>query len=322
VVTWFWVKNRIHNPFIGSGMMNEWITAFYRKRDNHWNQIDFHSHNEYEIYLFHGGNCKFLIRDRIYQLQPGDIILMNGLTLHRATPLPTMPYVRSVIQFSPEWIRPVISSLDMPELLDPFHKFNNCLFRLKDNVKLDRIDDLIRTIASLVSDSEITLVPHEDPLTRGRFRVGNVKMLLTQLLFQIYEWSQSYLIDSPHVESEKQRHVERIIGWIDQHFTEKISLSSLAATLNLSKFYISHVFKEVTGTTVMDYLMNCRLNRAKYLLEMHPEMSILDISLAAGFESSAHFSRFFRLKLGMTPTEYRKRRTTSSQQLHLSNRKG
>jgi AraC-like DNA-binding protein len=67
-----------------------------------------------------------------------------------------------------------------------------------------------------------------------------------------------------------------------------------------------HIFKEVTGFTVMEYVMACRLNQVKYLLEMEPDQSLTDVSRATGFESVAHFSRFFKEKVGTTPSQYRK----------------
>jgi AraC-like DNA-binding protein len=284
--------------------MNKWISAKYRKRDEKWKPLDFHSHNEFEIYIFHEGDCKYLIRDQIYHLKPGDIILMNGLTLHRANALPTEPYERSIIEFSPDWIRPVLHVLQLPELLDPFLKLNNCLLRLHTS-SLKRIEELVKSIAVGIPLEGIRSQQFP-PLNEGR-----VKTLMVQLLMEIYELNQVRLEELTTKKSEKDRHVERIVEWINQRFTSKISLDYLAAELNINKYYISHVFKEVTGSTVMDYLMNCRLQRAQYLLEMHPEKSISEVALDAGFESFAHFSRFFRQRLGATPTEYRKQRSSA-----------
>ena len=103
-------------------------------------------------------------------------------------------------------------------------------------------------------------------------------------------------------------HAENIASWINQHYSEKITLERIAKELNLNKYYVSHVFKEVTGFTVMQYVMECRLIQVKYLLEMRPDLSLEEIFTATGFESGAHFSRFFKDKMGMTPTSYRKKK--------------
>ncbi|WP_209123813.1 helix-turn-helix domain-containing protein [Alkalihalobacillus sp. BA299] len=69
---------------------------------------------------------------------------------------------------------------------------------------------------------------------------------------------------------------------------------------------MSHVFKETTGFTVMEYVMGCRLTQVKYLLEIELDKPLKDIAYECGFESVSHFSRFFRQQVGMTPKEYRR----------------
>jgi AraC-like DNA-binding protein len=287
--------------------MKEKINVVYRKLEKQWseNTFDYHSHDKFEIYYFHGGDCKYLIGDRIYQLQPDDIIIMNGLTLHRANPEKTEPYERSIIEFSQDWIRPIVNSLQVPELLIPFYKLSNSLLRNVNKNILIEIQELMKQISLQVSQQP-NLETNMDSLS---FRMvnGKVSTLFVQLLFKIYDLSQSKLSQVPLYESEKEFHVERVINWIDEYFTTDISLSSVADNLNISKYYMSRIFKEVTGFTVMQYLMSCRMNRAKYLLEMHPSKSVLDVAIESGFESPSHFSRFFRQQVKMTPTEYRKR---------------
>nr|WP_275583065.1 AraC family transcriptional regulator [Gracilibacillus alcaliphilus] len=105
--------------------------------------------------------------------------------------------------------------------------------------------------------------------------------------------------------NEKNNHVNRLIAWIDQNYQRNITLDEMAENLHLSKYYMSRIFKDTTGMTIMQYLMNRRLVRTKYLLEMYPNKSMLDIAMESGFESSSHFSRKFRNHFHVSPTEYR-----------------
>ena len=61
--------------------------------------------------------------------------------------------------------------------------------------------------------------------------------------------------------------------------------------------------------------MGCRLNQVKYLLEMEPDLSIAEVSSSSGFESLAHFSRYFKEKVGVTPSKYRKNKLTTGNPL-------
>ncbi|MFB5662809.1 AraC family transcriptional regulator [Alteribacillus sp. HJP-4] len=290
--------------------MKEKITSMYWRKDHHCDDTDFpyHSHDRFEIYCFHNGNCKYVIGDCIYRLRPGDIIIMNGLTLHRPHPNPAVPYERSVIEFSREWIRPILKSMNIPELLVPFYKLNNFLFRDIDQDKLLEITNLIKKIDAIVKGERYSS-DDDDPYLSERLIEARVSTLLTQLLFRIYELSRSQLSHLPPKESEKDRHVERVVTWIDQYFRNDISLSTIADSLNISKYHMCRIFKEVTGLTIMQYLNNCRINRAKFLLEMAPEKSILDVAFESGFENSSYFSRLFRQEMKMTPSEYRKRKS-------------
>jgi len=281
--------------------MTEKIIAAYRLMDKveTYEDFSYHSHDRYEIYYFHGGECKYLIGDRIYRLQEDDLIIMNGLTLHRAYPEPGIPYERSVIEFSSEWLRPILNNLNVPELLSPFNQLSNTLFHIKDKEKSAEVKALIKKMAEKLKSSK------QENIVETRFQIGELTSMLMQLLFKVFELSKQQLENNSLTESDKNLHVKKMIEWIDSHFCDPITLDDIAHHLNISKYYMSRIFKDVTGYTIMQYIMSCRINRAKYLLEIHPDKSILEVSLASGFEDSSHFSRFFRKQMKLTPTEYR-----------------
>lgn len=281
--------------------MAEKIFAGYRLVDEveTYEDFSYHSHDKYEIYYFHGGKCKYLIGDHIYHLQEDDLIIMNGLTLHRAYPEPGISYERSVIEFSSEWLRPILTNLNVPELLDPFNQLSNTLFHIRDKEKSAEMKELIKKMAKTVQTS------NQENKMENRLKNGELTTMLVQLLFKIFDLSKQELQNNAHVESDKSIHVKKMIEWIDGNFCNPITLDDIAHHLNISKYYMSRIFKDVTGYTIMQYIMSCRINRAKYLLEIQPDKSILEVSLESGFEDSSHFSRFFRKQMKLTPTEYR-----------------
>lgn len=286
-------------------MTDNWLNAFYRMQGLELYEFPFHSHHEYEIYFFCSGDCKYLINNRIYELEPGDIILLDGLTLHKPNPSKNTAYTRSMLHFSPDWVKELLPSLGIPNLLDPFRKLNNFLIRTGYNESGQYVDEKMKRIAMMQSQlgEEKQRTGKENEVLKAE-----VKLELIQLLVKIYKMSQEELAQVSNKKSEKELHAENIATWINDHFKEKISLDRLAEELNLSKYYASHVFKEVTGFTVMEYVMGCRLREVKFLLEMKPKETLADISREVGFESVAHFSRFFKEKVGMTPSQYRKTR--------------
>ncbi|WP_073200446.1 AraC family transcriptional regulator [Gracilibacillus kekensis] len=288
--------------------VNESLDKFnivYRNVDVDFEEQDFfvHSHNFYEIYFYHNGDCKYLINDDIIELEENDIIIMNGSSLHGPSPDVHCPYERSVIEFSSEWIRPILDKLNVPELLTPFDELSNSLFR-----KVDR--DVYESIMQMVKKLQLKQIQQQDhhkSEVQKRLLEAEVTTMLIELLFIIYELSKGKLNSIMMHNNDKSSHVHRIIAWIDQHYQDNISLNDIAESLHISKYYMARIFKDITGMTIMQYLMQRRLVRAKYLLEMQTSKSILEVAIEAGFDSSSHFSRKFRACYQVSPSVYRNR---------------
>ncbi|SEN31055.1 helix-turn-helix transcriptional regulator [Lihuaxuella thermophila] len=252
----------------------------------------FHSHDAYEIYYFHSGVCTYLISDRVYRLAPGDLIIMHGMTLHRANPDPAVEYCRSLIHFDPRFVRRFFNPPDMVDLLLPFHRLKNYRFRLGGKSRQQEVEWLLADMSRYYTVQQ--------PLAKQRFL-----LLFLQLLIEIYEEYQmtDHAAESP---TEKELIVQRVISYIEKHYAEEISLERIADELFLSKYYLSHTFKDVTGVTIMSYVMNRRINQAKICFLIDPDLSVTEAGYRVGFKHLSHFSRVFKEKVGMTPEQYRK----------------
>jgi len=272
------------------------LSASYRNKWNGEHSFSYHSHQDYEIYFFHGGECRYLIHNQIYDLVPGDIIVMDGLTLHKPYVRPTKEYVRSVIQFSPIWIKGLLMEMGSMYLLETFQKLHNCLIRTNENEESKELEKVFFRLATLNKSANMPSLQVETEM----------KVLLLQALILVYRLGEMNSIEIPNQKEEKTRHAENIADYIQQHFMNKLTLQSIAEKLNLSRSYAAKVFKLMTGYTIMEYVMECRLTQAKYLLEMKPLKSLKDVAYESGFESPTHFSRYFREKVGVTAKEYRK----------------
>lgn len=277
--------------------MNETVRVDYRMK-GFSETFDYHSHHEYEIYLFHVGSCRYLIHNQIYDLEPGDIILMDGLTLHKPNVHPHSVYIRSVLHFSPQWIQGILKELGSEYLLDIFENFPHCFIRTANNKQAKQLEEIFNKIENIQRSSDIS----------DHIRETELKVLLLQALIIVYKLVQMNHLNFTKEKSIKAKHAEKIATYIQENYMQKLNLDSISEALHLSKSYVSHLFKEMTGYTVMEYVMVCRLNQTKYLLEMEPEKSIKDIAYESGFESASHFSRYFRSNVGKTAREYRHHR--------------
>jgi AraC family transcriptional regulator, melibiose operon regulatory protein len=273
------------------------ILPIYRLSGRQEFILDYHSHQEYEIYFFHSGSCRYLIKNQIYDLEPGDILLMDGKTLHKPIVSPEKEYIRSTVHFSSQWIESVLRELNAEYLLDVFRKLQHCLIRTNENQQSKKLAELICRLDELYRASD---------KNRSSVAETEMKVLLIQVLILLDQMGHENSYKRPENKDDKTDYVENIVTYVQEHYMEKLTIDSIAKALNLSKSYLSHLFKEITGFTVMEYLMATRITQAKYMLALEPNKPLRDVSFDCGFESASHFSRYFKSKVGMTPKDYRK----------------
>lgn len=101
------------------------------------------------------------------------------------------------------------------------------------------------------------------------------------------------------------RKYDRIVNYIDRHFTEKISLPEAAHYVGMSVSGLTRYLRNNFNTTFKNMLINKRLNRAAEILRNQPEMSLAQVSSQVGYDDEFYFSRLFRKKHGISPGKFR-----------------
>lgn len=99
-------------------------------------------------------------------------------------------------------------------------------------------------------------------------------------------------------------HVKSAINYMDGRYNEEITLSNLAAYLNINKSYFSSIFKKETGKPFTQYLNEVRIEKSKYMLK-EDHASMLDIALAVGFNNQNYFNIMFKKYTNSTPLEFK-----------------
>lgn len=98
--------------------------------------------------------------------------------------------------------------------------------------------------------------------------------------------------------------IATVKAYIYSHLDEKLDRDMLAARVYLSPDYLSHCFKQQTGLSLTNYIIEERIQEAKRLLQ-DKHKNIRDIAIACGFQNISYFTRQFKKSTGMTPREYR-----------------
>jgi AraC family transcriptional regulator len=104
--------------------------------------------------------------------------------------------------------------------------------------------------------------------------------------------------------STTEQIVNEVVQYINDHYTEKLTVNQLASSCNLSVFYFIRLFERIHNCTPHEYILNMRLTHAKRLL-LTTRMSVAEISVSVGFSTPSNFIRSFKSALSYTPHQFR-----------------
>ncbi|MGO4109277.1 AraC family transcriptional regulator [Paenibacillus sp. YAF4_2] len=121
---------------------------------------------------------------------------------------------------------------------------------------------------------------------------------------------RSYVISAlQRIREQREQQTINVIDkakqYIEQHFTEELSLEDTAEYVHLNPHYFSKVFKQQVGATFIDYLTGLRIDKAKQLIVSADELALKEVCFEVGYKDPNYFSRVFKRVTGVTPTEYR-----------------
>ncbi|MFZ8765368.1 helix-turn-helix transcriptional regulator [Enterococcus diestrammenae] len=136
------------------------------------------------------------------------------------------------------------------------------------------------------------------------FRELLLKGYLLQMLFYLLQKEKKYEIKSANIHLQENRK-KTILKYIEENYKNQISLQDLSQSVSLSKEQFCRFFKHSFRTSPIQYLNQYRINRACLLLGS-TNLSVIDIALEVGFDSSNYFSIAFKKAIGMTPSQFRK----------------
>jgi len=116
--------------------------------------------------------------------------------------------------------------------------------------------------------------------------------------------------------------VQYVVSFIRNNYRRKLTLREMAGTVNLSPWWLCHLFKAHMGTSPERFLTQVRLEKARALLE-DSFLSVKEVMTEVGMSDAGHFSRSFKAAYGVTPAKWRDQPTAKSRALDskLSGRK-
>lgn len=248
-----------------------------------------HTHPTYELYYYLHGNARFLVDGVEYPLEPHTLLIFPPNLFHGVRVYDSQPYERHTLHFTPE----AFSLERRPTLMRalPRAEKTGDLPCLKKNMEGTAMHALLQTIDMCAA---------QDEQTREKLIPALVEALIGTVLLNSTAAEAAAAPQPPAPVSSTQ---EKIIIYLNEHFTEPITLDELADRFFLSKHHLNRSFRKSTGTTVRDYLIRKRVTYVQQLL-INGVPATQAASLA-GFGDYTSFYRAYVKRFGHAPSQDR-----------------
>lgn len=247
--------------------------------------MDMHIHDCHEIYYSISGGKQFLIDNKFYAIEPGDLFVINQYESHCLSQVESALHERIVISIHPEFIESLCKG--KTDLAECF---------------MDRSGKAAHKI-SLTKEEQ-----HEFLYLINK--ISNVGEYARELSETAYFIEMMVLINKAFLKKENKeedavkynKQVDEILSFINMNISSQITIDELAERFCLSGSYICRMFKNATGTTINKYVTARRISMAKALLGSGS--SAQEAFEKTGFSDYSSFFKAFTKAVGISPKKY------------------
>lgn len=272
---------------------NRGIRLKYRDVSTECPPIYYHYHKGIEVLFVHQGKGSLTLNRKIYSLEAGCVVILHPFQLHRIQfdANHQCPYVRTVLTFDPSIVAPRLKSFPvLSRFLEQIWKEQMADQVFRDNCNSVYILGVLERFNDLVS---------------GRDEKDEDYEAASMLILNILDYLISLHNGGFSGIARPENHAEKIMNWVEEHYTEPFDLNELAKELHLSKHHISRLFRTETGGSITEYVIARRIRQACWLLKTESK-AIEQIGFLVGIPNFPYFCRIFKKITGLTPIQYRK----------------
>lgn len=241
-----------------------------------------HFHDCHQLIYVSRGEALFTVQGTPYRARPGTLVLISRFEEHAIAPL-TADYCRYALHISPDFSSAVHEEPLLSVLVNRPKHFQHAA----DLSGCPEAEPLLKRILQERSEDRAMVEKMQN-------------LLLLQLLLLLCRTHPQLLSQ----QADKLHLIRQVQAYFENNYQKECSLSQLAQGFHISESHLSHLFKSITGSSVMGYLTHCRLAAAKrYLAET--DLEIGKIVELCGFSDNSNFSRSFKAATAMSPTQFR-----------------
>ena len=258
--------------------------------DTYLKTVDYHHHDFYEIYFLISGNVSYIIEDKRYDLEPGNLLLTNPNELHQVLIHDDKPYNRMVL-----WVSRNIFEKYSTEITD----LTDCFKDSEDHTNL--LTPSSSEQSRLMEMFEELNEAYRDESGYGR-DIAKYSKLIDLLIYinKLYiEREKEKPLFSPN---RKNKLMFSVLEYISANIENEISLDDLSERFFLSKYHLCREFKKYMGTTIHRYIIQKRLVKAKQMITEGYTLNYACVK--SGFSDYSNFYKSFKNEYGISPKDF------------------
>lgn len=234
--------------------------------------VEPHWHEGIEILYCIGGTASVIYEMEPHQMEAGAFVIIPSGAIHYISPTPENDcrYYCLIVQPAqfPETLFPLESTSPQPVIRDAA---------------------MNRFFGQIIGEMEEKRPYYKEAVT------AYIRLLFTEIF-------RYHCRPTKNAASARQQEaVKQGILYLRAHFREKITIDQVCGYLGFSKYYYCHMFKKVTGRSIMDYVLFLRCSNARRLLESG-RCSISECAMQSGFSDVSYFTRVFKAQMGKVPS--------------------
>lgn len=242
------------------------------------------------IYYFIHGSGNIKIEGKQYNINDGDMIILNPAEMFCCSVDPDKYHERIVLHFSENLLKNFPK--DCSSLYAPFLNREKGVSNhiSADTAKKYSLDVIMKNMLQIAQSNN----PATEILTLCKITE------LLSVLCKVFEENDN----EKAVQSTENPFINKILEFLNTNFTKEMSIEAIAEEFNIDKSYLSHLFKEHVGISVWNYVIFRRISYFNDIV--NKGVNIEEASRLAGFNNYSNFFRLYKKHTGITPMDYKR----------------
>lgn len=284
------MKKNYRSEFNRLQKMTKENYEIYYYSDSHFQSVSPHVHDYYEFYFPVAGKIEMEIEGKYTPLSSRSVVIVPPGTVHRAvTETDERSYCRYVFWISASYYRRLSAqSEELAYIVKRVESDGKYIYHFKEHEY------------ALIQSKILRLIEEESMDRYGRSVFAGI--MISDLIMTLSRLA--YEQDHPKHKEKEIDLIQAMIGYIDRHLDEDLSLETLGEQFYISKYYAAHEFKERTGMSVHQYIVKKRLERCAD--EIKTGKAVSRIYADYGFTDYSAFYRAFKKEFHLSPKDYQK----------------